>query len=355
LFVRLDAQENVNGCGAPPIGSTFTNGNCDPTSSASGTTCSLGCSGALVQSPTGTLAVTCTNGAWSQPTATCSGGNVCGTGWTLNGQSMEGAFNAHAGYWLNFGFHYECDRPVTITWQASACWPFKCSSGGQYLQQSPYCLNNYIITLATQTGTYTVKDTATGLTYNWDNENLAWPPGWNIQLPCLCGGCTASNPGGNNIAANGGTNFILTPIAASNTACCVPQLHYRVPGAKSNTNANLSSFCSPQNSNSAVCGASWSATPQKECVVPGSSCSVSYQGEMATSPGAVAGYSIAGIVVVGVLALAIYWNFKSGAKSGGHQRTPSNMKDENIDLNDGRPAAPSGATPNVEVTIQTSS
>jgi len=119
-------------------------------------------------------------------------------------------------------------------------------------------------------------------------------------------------------------------------------------------NANLSSYCWPPPGNSAVCGASWSATPQKQCVAPKSSCGAT-QGELATSPGAVAGYSIAGIVVVGVLALAIYWNFKSGAKSGGHHRTPSNMKDEAVDLNDGRPAAPSGATPNVEVTIQTSS
>jgi len=125
-------------------------------------------------------------------------------------------------------------------------------------------------------------------------------------------------------------------------------MHYRVPGAKSKVNANLASYCLTNN-NAAVCGASWSATPQKKCF---NKC-VTTQGAMATSPGAVAGYTIAGIVVVGVLALAIYWNFKSGAKSGGHHRTPSNMKEENVDLNDGRPAAPSGAIPNVEVTIQT--
>jgi len=262
---------------------------------------------------------------------------------------MEGAFNAHYGDWLNFGFHYQCDRPVTITWDASACWPFKCASGQYPIQQSPFCLNNYTITLTTAANSYTVTDPS-GNTYVWANENLAWPPGWNVALPCLCGGCTTASGSGNAIAANGGVNFVLTPTAVSGPACCVPQLHYRVPGAKSKVNANLAAYC-PTNNNAAVCGASWSATPQKKCF---STCATT-QGAMATSPGAVAGYTIAGLVVVGVLVLAIYWNFRSGAKSGGHHRTPSNMKDEAVDLNDGRPAAPSGANTNEEVTIQTSS
>jgi len=348
LSVRMDAQS----CGGIPGAENthYAPGTCDPASNADGVICTLGCAPGYV--PNGDLSVTCTAGAWIGPNAgSCvlpTQPSACDPGWSLSGQKMEGAFNAYYGYWLNFGFHYKCDKAATITWQASACWDFTCPAGVQPLQPSPFCHNNFQITLSSAAGSYKVTDSY-GNTYDLSNQNI-WLPGFADQLPCLCGGSCTTAGTGNIIKSGKGASFSLVPLAVNTTTSCVPQFHYRVPGAKSNTNANLATYCATNN-NAAVCGASWSATPSKHTL---GQCSQGAQ--IATSPGAIAGYTIAGIIVIGLLVLAIYWNLRSTTK-GGHHRTPSNIKDEEVDMNETRPAAPSGSSPNdvnVQVSIQTS-
>jgi hypothetical protein len=248
---------------------------------------------------------------------------------------MEGAFNALPGYILNFGFHYQCNTPATITWDVTACWVYTCPNGGVQ-NPAPYCFDNYTITISTLTSTYTV--TVNKITYNWQDEHNAWPPGFYAALPALCG---AGQPMHSQSA-----NFYLAPISISQQTCCVPQFHYRIPAGKGGPNVALSSWC-PANSNSgqfgSVCGASWSATPSQQCYKYCPSGTFAGESVGATSGGAIAGYTIAGVVVVGVLVLALWWSLRSGASGGGHKRTPSNIKDESVDLNSGRPAAPSGA------------
>jgi len=266
---------------------------------------------------------------------------------------MEGNLQPYNGDWLNFGFNPNCagGGSGTITWNLTACWFYQCSSNGAI---SDVCLNvQYTITSAGG-GNYIDQY---GNQLNLGNQNIAWVPGWSTQLGCLCGGsCSSALNSGNQIlsppGSQGGTTFWANAISVSAKSCCAPQFHYSIPQAKNHqtgSNIQSSSYCQ-YNNNAAWCGASWSATPGSVCFNP--TCPTAQGESLATSGGAIAGYTIAGVIVIGVLVLVVFWNFRTVAK-GGHQRTPSNMKDEEtVDLS-GRPAAPSGATPNTEVTIQT--
>jgi len=248
---------------------------------------------------------------------------------------MEGSMTAHMGDWVNFGFHYTTDNGASIQWTPSASFIYTCqgSSQSQYYTYSPG-----------QSYTYSLP---AGQSNGGNDEHVAWQDNFNSQLPGVCN--TETNTNAPIQSTTAGANF-SAQVTPSKATCITFQWHYRIPGAKGGTagNVNLAQWC-PANTNNgqygSTCGASWSATKKYCLCQPVAKDSVTGP----TGPVAIAGYTILGLVLIGVLVGFIVCTIrKNSAEQGRHQRSGSYMQDQQQasstqDVEVGRPAAPSSS------------